>query len=104
MSMKPITDSAEVAVEFPEKTYIGSFGRHAAFDAAAEREGILLKLKHGGNEKRAVEMHLHWYLFADVLNEIAATLERSPALLDAAHRDPLAAAAGRIAKATRGGA
>jgi hypothetical protein len=36
MSLHPISDKAEVAVDFPDKAYIGSFGRHSQFDAYAD--------------------------------------------------------------------
>jgi hypothetical protein len=36
MSLHPISDKAEVFVDFPDKAYIGSFGRHSQFDAYAD--------------------------------------------------------------------
>ena len=32
MSLHPISDKAEVSVDFPDKAYIGSFTRHSQFD------------------------------------------------------------------------
>ena len=29
MSLHPIADKAEVSVDFPDKAYLGSFGRHS---------------------------------------------------------------------------
>ena len=39
---KPITDKAELAVEYPDKLYIGTFAHTARFDAHIDRTGILL--------------------------------------------------------------
>ena len=38
MSLHPIIDKAEVSVYFPDKAYIGSFGRHSQFDAYADAD------------------------------------------------------------------
>ncbi|MCX8102646.1 MAG: hypothetical protein RMK81_04305 [Geminicoccaceae bacterium] len=92
MTLKPITDRAEVAIDFPDKAYMGSFGRASAFEAAADAEGVVIRLARSGEEKRKAEIHLHYYLFAGVLADIAAALAARPAL-DDAHRIPLLEAA-----------
>jgi len=97
--MRPITDRAEVAIDLPEKTYMGGFGNTASFAAAAVTDGVELKLAHAGQPKRSVELHLRWYLFADVLDEIAASLEGRAGLVDAAHREAIAEAVQRLATA-----
>lgn len=97
--MRPVTDHAEIAIDFPEKAYMGTFGHTAAFAAAAVPDGVELKLAHGGHPKRTAEIHLHWYLFADVLDEIAASLEGRTALVDAAHRAALGESVKRLAAA-----
>lgn len=94
--MHPITDRAEVSIDFPEKAYMSSFGQGAKFDARAASDGVELKLCHGGGPKRNVELHLHWYLFADIIDEIAASLEGRSELVDQAHRDVLAMASQRL--------
>ena len=33
MTRRPIVDRAEVAIDFPDKSYLGSFTRHSAFEA-----------------------------------------------------------------------
>ena len=45
---KPIPDKAEVAVEYPDKLYIGTFGRSARFDAHLDETGISLTLERTG--------------------------------------------------------
>lgn len=95
--MRPVTDRAEVAVDFPEKAYMGSFGHAASFAARAAAEGVEFKLAHAGGAKRSVEPHLHWYLFADMLDEIAASLEGRAGLVDETHRAVLAAVVQRLA-------
>jgi len=97
--MRPITDRAEIAIDFPEKAYMGSFGRLSAFDARAQAEGVEIKLAHSGPPKRAVDMHLHWYLFADIVDEIAASIEGRPGLVDETHRAVLIDAAQRLVRA-----
>jgi hypothetical protein len=57
--MHPITDKAEVAIDFPDKFYMGGFGLDCAFEARAEDEGVLVRLVRPSGEKRAVEIHLH---------------------------------------------
>lgn len=97
--MRPVTDRAEVVVDFPEKSYVGSFGQAASFAARAAAEGVEFKLAHAGGAKRSVALHLHWYLFADMLDEVAASLEGRAGLVDEAHRAVLAAAVQRLASA-----
>jgi hypothetical protein len=48
--MHPIADKAEIAVEFPDKLYMGQFGRHSSFEAATESDGILIRLRHQDGE------------------------------------------------------
>jgi hypothetical protein len=97
--MRPITDRAEVSIDFPEKAYMASFGHTASFAATAAADGVELKLVHGGLPKRTVAVHLHWYLFADVIDEIAASFEGRAGLVDEAHRATLAESLERLAAA-----
>ena len=48
MSLHPISDKAEVSVDFPDKAYIGSFGRHSQFDAYADDDSVAVRLVHLG--------------------------------------------------------
>ena len=90
--MHPIADKAEIAVDFPDKLYMGQFGRHSSFEAVTETEGVLIRLRRQDGETRDVQIHLHYLLFADVLAEIARSVA-SHAPIDTLHRDPLIAAA-----------
>jgi len=98
MTLKPITDRAEVAIDFPDKAYMGSFGRASSFEATADDEGVTIKLARSGEHRRTAQMHLHYYLFAGVLADIAAALAARPPL-DEAHRVPLLAAARALVSA-----
>jgi len=90
--MHPIADKAEVAIDFPDKFYMGGFGRDCAFEARAENDGVLIRLVRSGGEKRTAEIHLHHFLLAGILEDFARSLaEREP--IDAIHRQPLLAAA-----------
>ena len=68
----PITDKAEVSIDFSDKFYMGSFGRGSRFDLTADKEGVHLHLERSEGEKRRVGFHIHYYLLADLL-EAAAT-------------------------------
>ena len=56
---KPIPDKAEVALEYPDKLYIGTFERSAQFEAHLDRAGISLTLQRTGDAeaRRSIRMH-----------------------------------------------
>jgi hypothetical protein len=91
---KPIPDKAEVALEYPDKLYIGTFERAARFDAHLDKTGISLTLQRSGaaEARRSIRMHLHYGLFAEILRELAKTVSAMPAD-DAEHRTALRDAA-----------
>jgi hypothetical protein len=65
---KPISDKAEVAVEYPDKLYIGTFAHTARFDAHLDQSGIALTLELPGpdEQRKSVHMHFHYALFAEI--------------------------------------
>lgn len=67
MTSKPITDQAEVSIDFPEKFYHGSFSHSSRYDVTADTEGVHIYLQHHGGEKRQVGFHIHYYLLAELL-------------------------------------
>ena len=87
---KPITDKAEVAVEYPDKLYIGTFAHTARFDAHIDQTGISLTLELPGpvEQRKSVHMHFHHALFADILRDLAKTAAALPPE-DLTHRDSL---------------
>ena len=91
---KPIPDKAEVAVEYPDKLYIGTFSQTARFDAHLDEAGISLSLHRIGaeDERKTVRMHFHFALFAEILRDLARTVQAVPPA-DAAHREALRDAA-----------
>jgi hypothetical protein len=91
---KPIPDKAEVALEYPDKLYIGTFERSAQFEAHLDRAGISLTLQRSGDaeSRRSIRMHLHYGLFAEILQELAKTASAVPAD-DVDHRNALREAA-----------
>ena len=96
--MHEIADKAEVTIDFPDKFYMGSFGRDCSFEAHAENDGVMIRLQRSGSEQRNVEIHLHHLLFANILADLAASLAaREP--IDNVHRPPLLAAARQLATA-----
>jgi hypothetical protein len=95
--MKLIPDKAEIALEYPDKLYIGTFERSSRFEAHLDETGIALTLVHGGeeSERKSVLIHIHYGLFADILRQLADT---APAILlnDDLHRTALAQASGAL--------
>ena len=91
---KPISDKAEVAVEYPDKLYIGTFAHTARFDAHLDQTGISLTLELPGPEeqRKSVRMHFHYALFAEILRDLAKTVAAFP-LEDILHRDVMREAA-----------
>ncbi len=98
--MKPIVDKAEVAIDFPDKTYYGTFSRDSGFDVSCDAERVRLKLLHPGTDQRTAEIHLHYYLLADILSALAQALGQAPPI-DDAHRSEMQAAADALQKALK---
>ena len=86
---KPIPDKAEVAIEYPDKLYIGTFAHTARFDAHLDETGIALTLDRPGpdDERKSVHMHFHYALFAEMLRDLAKTVAALPP--DDPHRGTL---------------
>jgi hypothetical protein len=95
--MHPIPDKAEVAVDFPDKLYIGGFGRDSAFEVRSEPDGVLVRLLRAGPDRREVKIYLHHMLLTDVLCDLAETVARGG--IDDSHRTPLLDAAQRLVAA-----
>jgi hypothetical protein len=91
---KPVPDKAEVALEYPDKLYIGTFERTARFDAHLDEAGISLSLYRTGSadDRKSVRMHFHFALFAEILRDLAKTVAAVPPS-DAEHREALREAA-----------
>ena len=87
---KPMRDKAEVAVEYPDKLYIGTFAHTARFDAHLDQTGISLTLELPGSEdqRKSVHMHFHYALFAEILTDLAKTVAAFP-VDDFQHRESL---------------
>jgi hypothetical protein len=96
--LHPIADKAEVSVDFPDKVYLGNFGRHSQFDAYADAESVAIRLVRPGEDRREAVIHLHYGLLAEVLAEMSRSLAaRAP--LDEPHRAELAEAARQLVAA-----
>ena len=93
----PISDKAEVSVDFPDKAYIGSFSRHSQFDAYADDDSVAIRLVRPGEDRREAVMHLHYGLLADILVELAKSLASRPEL-DKQHRTDLNEAAQQLCR------
>jgi hypothetical protein len=87
---KPIPDRAEIALEYPDKLYVGTFERSSRFEAHLDPSGIALILERPGADDvhKSIHMHIHFGLFADILRDLAATVARVPKD-DVMHRDQL---------------
>ena len=65
---KPITDKAEIALEYPDKLYVGTFESSSRFEAHLDATGIALILDRPGADDvhKSIHMHIHFGLFADI--------------------------------------
>ena len=100
---KQISDKAEVALEYPDKLYVGTFERSSRFEAHVDQTGIALILERPGAEdvRKSIHMHINFGLFAEILRELASTVGRIPKD-DVLHRDQLAQAVTELHKALGG--
>jgi len=78
--IKPIVDKAEVALEYPDKFYCGTFERSSRFEASFNSNGVALVLERTGarDVRKSVHIHMHYGLFADFLEQLAATASSVP--------------------------
>jgi hypothetical protein len=97
---RPVPDKAEVALEYPDKFYVGTFDRTSRFDAHLDATGVSLMLERPGDEnvRKSIHMHLNYDLFAQILQDVAATAAAMGAD-DMAHRAALARGAQALARA-----
>jgi hypothetical protein len=97
---KPIPDKAEVALEYPDKLYIGTFQDSSRFDAHLDETGVSLTLDRKGDAdtRKSVHMHFHYVLFAEILQDLAKTVAVMPPE-DVVHRDALRTAAEALYRA-----
>jgi hypothetical protein len=98
MPFHPIIDKAEVAIDFPDKAYFGSFSRNSQFDAHVGEDSVVIKLVRPGEDRREAVMHLHYGLLADILAELARSFA-AQAPLDASDRAALSNAAKELCAA-----
>ena len=84
---------ASVAIEYPDKLYIGTFEHSSRFDAHFDEQGISLTLERKGDPvtQKSIHLHMHYGLFGAILDELARTAMRRP--LDEPHRRILSQAA-----------
>jgi hypothetical protein len=97
---KPIPDKAEIALEYPDKLYVGTFEHSSRFEAHLDPTGFSLVLERLGDEdvRKSIHMHINFGLFASILSELASTVGRIPKD-DILHRDQLAQATAELHRA-----
>ena len=97
---KPIPDKAEIALEYPDKVYVGTFEHTSRFEAHLDPTGFSLVLERLGEEdvRKSVHMHINFGLFASILSDLASTVRRIPKD-DILHRDQLAQATAELHRA-----
>jgi hypothetical protein len=100
---RPIPDKAEVALEYPDKLYVGTFERSSRFEAHLDAAGVALTLERPGADdvRKSVHLHIHFGLLAAILRELAASVDKIPAA-DVVHREDLAAAVAELHAALAG--
>ena len=97
---RPVPDKAEIALEYPDKFYVGTFEHSSRFEAHLDPTGFALVLERPGAEdvRKSIHMHVSFGLLAGILDELAASVDRIPKD-DIAHRDQLAQALDRLHRA-----
>lgn len=98
--MKSISDRAEVSVDFPNKAYMGAFGRESSFEVKVEPDEVMLRILRAGEERREISVHLHYFLLADILAQLGQGLVQHD-FLDDAHLDKLRAGADALVQALK---
>lgn len=99
---KPVPDKAEIALEYPDKFYIGTFERSSRFEVHLDPTGFALVLERPGAEgvRKSIHMHISFGLFAGILGELAATVRQIPKD-DILHRDQLTEAVAQLHQALK---
>ena len=77
---RPVSDKAEVTLEYPDKFYSGTFERSSRFEVSFDATGVLLLLEHPGSEdvRKSVHIHLNYGLFSDILRQSVLQVPRIP--------------------------
>jgi hypothetical protein len=72
---KSVADKAEIALEYPDKLYVGTFEHSSRFEAHLDPTGLALILERPGAEdvRKSIHMHINFGLFASILSELAST-------------------------------
>src|SRR6202142_2481381 len=96
---KPIADKAEIALEYPDKLYVGTFERSSRFEAHLDPTGIALVLENPGADevRKSIHINTNFGLFADIVRELPPTVGKIPKD-DVTNRDLLAQAAAELHK------
>ena len=99
---KPIPDKAEIALEYPDKFYVGTFEHSSRFEAHLDSTGFTLVLERPGAEdvRKSIHMHISFGLFAGILGELAATVGQIPKD-DILHHDQLIEAVAQLHRALK---
>ena len=97
---KPVPDKAEVALEYPDKFYVGTFEHSSRFEAHLNGSGFALVLTRPGAEdvRKSVHLHISFGLLAGILRELASSVSAIPKD-DIAHREQLAEALAELQQA-----
>ncbi len=99
---RPVPDKAEIALEYPDKLYVGTFEHSSKFEAKLDGSGVTLVLQHPGSadERKSVHLHVNFGLLAGILRELAGSVAGIPAD-DIAHREQLVEALDDLRRALR---
>ena len=69
---RSISDKAEVALEYPDKFYSGTFERSSRFEVSLDATGVAIVLDRPGTEdvRKSVHIHINYGLLADILQQM----------------------------------
>lgn len=103
VTTKSISDRAEVALEYPDKFYSGTFERSSRFEASMDRTGLALVLEHPGSEdvRKSVHVHINYGLLSDILQQLRSQVSKIPP--DEIHLDQLRRTASEFSSALQAG-
>jgi hypothetical protein len=75
-----ISDKAEVALEYPDKFYSGTFERSSRFEVSLDATGVLLVLERPGSAdvRKSVHIHINYGLLADILQQMSSQVSKIP--------------------------
>ncbi|MFZ2160467.1 MAG: hypothetical protein WAV72_30705 [Bradyrhizobium sp.] len=97
---RPVPGKAEIALEYPDKFYVGTFEHSSRFEAHLDPTGFVLERPGAEDVRKSIHMHISFGLLAGILGELAATVGKIPKD-DILHREQLTDAVAQLHQALK---